>query len=126
MKLKKKTLAYKEGGKLKKKPKVKVTQKAGVTAEGETMPKLTRDPQTSSFVGNAKVEAEERTAGTKSANVKIAAVTTQLRALSTEDRQGAKGKALKNQLRILRDSKRGRAAAVPNTGMNAKGQVYNS
>lgn len=126
MKLKKKTLAYKEGGKLKKKPKVKVTQKAGVTAEGETMPKLTKDAQTSSFVGNAKVEAQERVAGAKAANVKIAAVTGQLRGLSTEDRNGAKGKALKNQLRILRDSKRGRAAAVPNTGMNAKGQVYNS
>lgn len=122
MKLKKKTsLKYRIGGKLKD----KVTQKEGKTAEGDTKIGLFKSkgmdkvsPQ------NQAAEGKDRTEGAKEANVKIAAVLEQLRALSPAEAKGEKGAALKNQLRILRDSKRGRAAGDSSVAMNKKGEVY--
>jgi len=122
MKLKKKaSLKYIIGGKLKD----KVTQKEGKTAEGDTKIGLFKSkgmdkasPRDQAFEGKDRIE------GAKEANVKIEAVLKQFRALSPEELKGEKGKALKNQLRILNDSKRGRAAGDSSAAMNARGEVY--
>lgn len=131
MKLRKKTLKYKTGGKVKeegskvkKKPKTVVIQKAGVTAEGDKMPKVVKDPQLSEGLRNRGEEVKDTNTNVKGANVKIAAVTGQYRALSPEDRKGAKGKQLMNQLRILKDSKRGTAKKQGYTKQNSKGEYY--
>ena len=122
MKLKKKTsLKYRIGGKLKD----KVTQKEGKTAEGDTKMTLTRsEGLDKASPRNQAAEGKDRTEGAKEANVKIESVLKQLRALSPEELKGEKGKALKNQLRILRDSKRGKAAGDSSVAMNKKGEVY--
>ena len=122
MKLKKKaSLKYKIGGKLKE----KTTQKAGKTAEGDVKIGLTRSEGIDkASPRNQAVEGKDRSAGAKEANAKIEAVLKQLRALSPEEVKGEKGKALKNQLRILRDSKRGKAAGDSTVAMNVKGEVY--
>ena len=122
MKLKKKTsLKYRIGGKLKD----KVTQKEGKTAEGDTKIGLFNSKgMDKASPRNQAVEGKDRTEGAKEANVKIEAVLKQLRALSPAEAKGEQGKALKNQLRILRDSKRGKAAGDSTTAMNKKGEVY--
>lgn len=124
MKLKKKkSLKYEIGGKIKKR-KAKVTQKAGLTAEGDKMPELHKDPKLSEVTRNRAADVEDIKANQQEANAKIEAVVKQLRALNPEEVKGEKGKALKNQLRILRDSKRGQAAKQSWTKMNAKGEYY--
>lgn len=122
MKLKKKTsLKYRIGGKLKD----KITQKEGKTAEGDTKIKLTRsEGMDKASPRDQSAEGKDRTSGAKEANVKIEAVLKQLRALTPAEAKGEKGKALKNQLRILRDSKRGKAAGDSSVAMNKKGEVY--
>jgi hypothetical protein len=123
MKLKKKTsLKYRIGGKLKKD---KITQKEGKTAEGDTKIGLFKSKglETAS-PRDQSVESKDRVSGAKEANAKIESVLKQLRALSPAEAKGEKGKALKNQLRILRDSKRGKAAGDSSVAMNKKGEVY--
>lgn len=122
MKLKKKaSLKYRIGGKLKD----KVTQKAGKTAEGDTKITLTRSEGLDKTAPrNQAAEGKDRIEGAKEVNVKIQSVLKELRALSPEELKGEKGKALKNQLRILRDSKRGKAAGDSGVAMNKKGEVY--
>jgi hypothetical protein len=123
--MKKVKVTYNGGGKVKKN-KTKIIQKAGEkTAEGDTKIGLWNSPIMKKVSPqNQAVEGKDRTEGIKEANVKIAAVLEQLRALSPAEAKGEKGKALKNQLRILRDSKRGRAAGDSSVAMNKKGEVY--
>ena len=135
MKLKKKTMKYNLGGVLKKKkkdgeskvvkaPKNKVTQKAGVTAEGDKMPQIRKAPLLTAATKNREAEVEDIKVNVTEANAKIKSVLASYQALSAEDRSGAKGKAMKNQLRILRDSTRGEAKKQAGTKQNARGQFY--
>ena len=41
-------------------------------------------------------------------------------------KKGKKGDALRNQMRILRDSKRGAAAGTDGVARNKRGEYYNS
>jgi hypothetical protein len=122
MKVIKKT-SYNIGGKVKKR-KSKVTQKAGTTAEGDKMPELRKDPVLSEATRNRGADVEDIKTNTKEANTKINEVLKALKALTPEEAKGEKGKVLKNQLRILRDSKRGPAAKQSHTRMNARGEYY--
>lgn len=123
--MKKVKVKYDGGGKVKKN-KAKIIQKAGEkTAEGDTKIGLWNSKEMKTAMPkNQAAEGKDRTEGAKEANVKIAAVLEQLRALSPAEAKGEKGKALKNQLRILRDSKRGAAAGASNTAMNKRGEWY--
>ena len=122
----KKSLAtkYKGGGKIKKE-KTKVSQKAGFTAEGDKMPELFKSKTLSEVTRNRGADVEDIKVNTKEANAKIESTLKELKALSPDELKGEKGKALKNQLRILRDSKRGVAKRQEGTKMNRKGQIYN-
>jgi hypothetical protein len=136
MKLKKKTsMKYNLGGVLKKKkkdgeskvvkaPKNEVTQKAGLTAEGDKMPMLRKSTQLNEATRNRGADVADIKVNVTEANAKIKSVMASYQALSAEDRSGAKGKAMKNQLRILRDSTRGHAKKQAGTKQNAKGQYY--
>ena len=120
----KKSLAtkYKGGGKIKKD---KITQKEGKTAEGDTKIGLFNSKGVEKVSPrDQSVEGKDRTSGAKEANAKIESVLKQLRALSPAEAKGEKGKALKNELRILRDSKRGKAAGDSSAAMNKRGEVY--
>lgn len=124
MKLRKKTLKYETGGKVKKKPKTVVAQKAGVTAEGDKMPELRQSKQLSNVTTNRTAEVQDIKTNVKEANVKKAAIQIQLRALPPAERGGKKALALKNQLRILNDSIRGHAKKQSGTKQNARGEYY--
>ena len=124
MKLKKKTsMKYNLGGKLKKK-KSKVTQKEGVTAEGDKMPMLRKSSSLNEATNNRGADVADIKVNVTEANAKIKSVLASYQALSAEDRSGAKGKAMKNQLRILRDSTRGAAKKQAGTKQNVRGQFY--
>jgi len=117
-------VTYKGGGRVKK-LKSKVMQRAGKTAEGDTKIQLNRSEGLDKAAPkNQAAESKDRTEGAKDANVKIKSLIADLRALSPEEKNGEKGKAIKNQLRILRDSKRGKAAGDSSVAMNKKGEVY--
>jgi hypothetical protein len=122
--MKKMKVTYKGGGRVKK-LKSKVMQRAGKTAEGDTKIQLNRSEGLDKAAPkNQAAESKDRTEGAKDANVKIKSLIADLRALSPEEKNGEKGKAIKNQLRILRDSKRGKAAGDSSVAMNKKGEVY--
>ena len=116
-------MKYNLGGKLKKK-KEKVTQKAGVTAEGDKMPMLRKSTQLNEATNNRGADVADIKVNVTEANAKIKSVLASYQALSAEDRSGAKGKAMKNQLRILRDSTRGAAKKQAGTKQNVRGQFY--
>ena len=116
---------YNIGGKLRKKNKsTQITQKEGKTAEGDAkigMFKSDKLPKT-----NQAIEGVSRTEGIKEANVKLAEAKKAYQALSPEEKKGEKGKALVNQMRILRDSKRGAAAGASGVARNKRGEYYKS
>ena len=122
---------YEKGGKLGKLAKAvkggkkdKITQKAGKTAEGDdkmTLVRATKMPKT-----NQGAEGAARTEGIKEANAKLAEVKKQYLALTPEEKKGKTGDALRNQMRILRDSKRGAAAGTDGVARNKRGEYYNS
>jgi hypothetical protein len=124
MKVKKKTPSYSIGGKVKKN-KAKVTQKEGKTAEGDEKIGLFQDESMDkASPRDQSVEGKERTKGAKAVNAKIESVKSAYQSLSPEDKKGPKGKAMKEQLRVLRDSKRGSAAADSDVAINKRGEVY--
>lgn len=115
---------YNIGGRLKKNKSTSITQKEGKTAEGDSKIGMFRSdkmPKTSQAV-----EGKERTEGIKEANAKLAEVKKAYQALSAEEKKGEKGKSLVNQMRILRDSKRGAAAGASGVARNRRGEYYKS
>ena len=122
MKVTKKT-SYNIGGKVKKKD--KVTQKAGKTAEGdEKIAMFNSKGMDTASPRSQAVEGKERTEGAKAANEKIEKVLSAYKNLSPADKKGPKGKTMKEQLRVLRDSKRGKAAADSGVAVNKRGETY--
>ena len=126
MKVSKKYMkSYDKGGAIIGKKKDKVTQKAGTTAEGDEKIGMFRGKgMDTASPRNQAVEGKDRTAGIKEANAKLLKVQAQYKALSPEEKKGEKGKALKNQMRILRDSKRGAAAGDSGVAQNKRGEFY--
>lgn len=122
---KKYTKSYNKGGGPIGKKKDKVTQKAGKTAEGDEKIGMFRGKNMDkASPKNQAVEGKERVEGAKAVNAKIAKVMADYQALSPADKKGEKGKAMKEQLRILRDSKRGAAAADSGVAQNKRGEFY--
>ena len=116
-------MKYNLGGKLKKK-KSKLTQKKGVTAEGDKMPMLRKSSSLNEATNNRGADVSDIKVNVTEANAKIKSVLASYQALSAEDRSGAKGKAMKNQLRILRDSTRGHSKKQSWSKQNARGEYY--
>lgn len=119
-------VSYKGGGLFKKKGD-KIVQKEGKTAEGDTkIGMFNSKGMSKASPKNQAVEGKDRTQGIKEVNAKLAEAKKAYQALSPEEKKGEKGKALVNQMRILRDSKRGAAAGASGVARNVKGEYYKS